>query len=117
MPASTSREAAQAANQAYAEISREADKRLTYLEDMLKNSEYFLMHDKKQEEIEQEKRMERERIAEEKRLRELQEANEKAEEEERRRKAATEAFYANKALLNDDDIDWRAKVPKAKKNA
>ena len=75
MPSSTSKETISASNQAYAEMSRQADKLLTYLGEMLQNSEFYLLHDRQQEEVEQQKRLERERIAEEKRQRELQEAN------------------------------------------
>jgi hypothetical protein len=65
MATSASRDEQQLANQTYAEMCRVAESRLTYLNEMLQNSEFYLMHDKKQEEVEIEMQRERERIAEE----------------------------------------------------
>jgi len=94
-------------------MCRVAEARLTYLNEMLQNSEFYLMHDKKQEEAERELRLERERVAEEQRQRELQEAQIRREDELRKRKEATEAFYQNQMVLEGYELNL-AKPIKAK---
>ena len=117
MPTQTSKNEQQLANQTYGEMSRVAESRLTYLNEMLQNSEFYLMHDKKQEEAENELRRERDRLAEEARLNELQENNTKREEEMKRRKEATEAFYANQKGLDSIELNLvKAEKKKARKN-
>lgn len=71
MPTATGQSELKAQNQAYSEMSNVAENRLTYLNELLQNSSFYLEHDKKQEENENELRLERERQAEEKRQREL----------------------------------------------
>ena len=52
----------QLVNQGYLEMCRVAESHLTYLNEMLQNSEFYLMHDRKQEEAEMELKRERERL-------------------------------------------------------
>lgn len=55
MPSSASRDEQTLANQNYAEMSRVAEDRLTYLNEMLQSSEFYLDHDRKQEQADNEK--------------------------------------------------------------
>ena len=116
MSHATSRGELKVHNQAYSEMCHVAESRLTYLNEMLQNSSFYLEHDKKQEETENELRLERERIAEEKRQRELQEASTRKEEEMKKRKEATEKFYEAQKALEADSLDLTKKEKKAKKN-
>ena len=76
-------------------MCRVAEDRLTYLNEMLQSSEFYLDHDRKQEREENEKVRMNEMAAEEQRLKEQREKLAKEEEKDMKRKAATEAFYNN----------------------
>ena len=55
MPSMASREEQSMVNQTFLEMCRVAEDRLTYLNEMLQSSEFYLEHDRKQEQAENER--------------------------------------------------------------
>ena len=103
------------ANQTFLEMCRVAEDRLTYLNEMLQSSEFYLDHDRKQEQAENEKQRQLEEQAAEQRIRDLQAEQAKNEDEKQKRKQATEAFYENMKKLNQEDLNLSAKPKKSGK--
>ena len=69
-------------------MCRVAESHLAYLSDLLSQSEYYLMNDRKQEENEMQLKRERERIEQERRQKEEAEIQARKDEEARKRKVA-----------------------------
>ena len=113
LPANSTKELIQQTNSSYADMCRVADSTLTYLESMLKNSEYFLTHDREAEQRENQMAEEKRREIELKKQKEREEKERNDERMAQLRKEAMEKFYANQENLANIPLNLTA----PKKNA
>ena len=91
---------------------RLAEERLSFLNDMLLQGEYYLSQDKDAEAKEMEQQREREQHLEEQRQRELAEKMKRDEEENRKKTEAREAFYDNLKKNQSYELNLQAKQKK-----
>ena len=112
MPSAAPHDEQQLTSQTYHAMYRLAEERLSFLNDMLLQGEYYLSQDKDAEAKEMEQQREREQHLEEQRQREQAEKMKRDEEENRKKTEAREAFYDNLKKNQSYELNLQAKQKK-----
>ena len=94
---------------------RAAEEGMTYMDQTLRNCEYFLIHDQDKENEELKQQQEREQKLEDQRIKEERDKRKKEEDERLKREEATKKFYEEQEALMVKEPELPKKGEKPKK--
>lgn len=115
LPSNSSKEAQHLVDTMYREMYRAAEEGMAYMEQTLRNCEYFLIHDQDKENEELKQQQERQQKLEEQRIKEEREKRQKDENERLRREEATKKFYEDQEALMVKEPEMPVKGKTTKK--